>query len=130
MKIKGYTLLELMVAMFIVSILASSVYVYFQSDILQARRHDAKVALFDLSAHMEAYYAKHHTYVGATPPGLGVSTMTANHTYELVIKKAGVDDYEVVAIPSFKDTKCGSFIFNELGEMQVTGSVKASDCWG
>ena len=61
-KNKGFTLIELMVAIAIVGILAAIAYPSYVDSVRKARRADAQAALTEVAQKLEAYYAKNATY--------------------------------------------------------------------
>ena len=126
---KGFTLLEISITLLVVFILSTISVVYYQHQVTQSRRVEAKIALLDLAGRLEAYQFENLTYLGATPPGLGVATTTENHDYTLEITDAGSDAYIITATPSFSDSACGTFTLNSQGVRGVTGSEGATDCW-
>ena len=63
---KGFTLIELVIAMAIIGILASIAYPSYLDYITRARRQDGQTALLELANQMEQYYANNNTYQTAT----------------------------------------------------------------
>ncbi len=101
---KGFSLIEILIALIIISILSSitlSGYSYYIAD---AKRSDGKLALLDLANRMEHYYLKHNTYEMATI-GKGTDSDVLNDTlspagwYRLSINKATPDQYTLKATP-------------------------------
>lgn len=126
---RGFSLIEMIVTLGIVLVLASLSVVYYQHQVTQARRVDAKVALLDLAGRLESYHFDHLTYEGATPPGLGLASTTENQDYTLQVSQASVDSYLIQAIPTLVDSGCGTFTLNAQGVRGVTGSSTAEACW-
>lgn len=125
----GFSLLELMIALVISAILSGSAVVYYRHDALRARRIDAKVALYAVAECMETYHFNHHTYTGASLTTLGLSAETQAHDYGLKIEDAGVDEYNLIAVPNVQDSECGTFSLNQVGAKQVSGTKGVAWCW-
>lgn len=120
LKTKGFTLIELMIAVAILGILAGIAYPSYQDSVRESRRADAKGALLGFANSMERYYTENNTYVGAP-----VNASTAYYT--LTINKADVRSYELHATPqgSQVDDKCGTLSLTQTG---VRGP-STSNCW-
>ena len=63
-KIRGFSLIELMVVVAIVAIIASIAYPAYQDQIRKTRRADGKSALMDAAARMERFYTQFGRYSG------------------------------------------------------------------
>lgn len=71
-KLKGFTLIELMITVVIVGILAAIAYPAYQNSVTQSRRADAQGALTQLNNAMERVFTQNNTYMpGGTAPTLG-----------------------------------------------------------
>lgn len=140
---RGFTLIELMVAVSIVAILAAvALPAYFQY-VERARRTDAKNALLTAAQTMERLYTQNNSYAAATigdaagdtipdhapadrphaertyDISFGTpSTLTAN-AYTLTATRAGVQA---------NDTTCGDFTLTSAGAKGVTLGTVAR-CW-
>ena len=82
-KHAGFTLIELMIAIAIISILAAVAFPSYQSSVLKSKRTDAKSTLMDYAARQELYYSQNNTYTteikGNT--GLGMGTADSQEGY-------------------------------------------------
>ena len=67
-QLRGFTLIEVMIVVVIISILAAIAYPAYQSQLQQSRRIDAQTALLELAQYMERYYTTNGSYTGATLP--------------------------------------------------------------
>lgn len=68
-KESGFTLIEVMLVVAIISLLAGIGYPAYQSYLEKARRADAKAALVSFANRMERYYTENYTYTGAANGG-------------------------------------------------------------
>jgi type IV pilus assembly protein PilE len=128
-KEAGFTLIELMIAVAVVSILASIAYPSYTDHVRKSRRADAQGALMGLSNAMERLFTQNSTYLGAagtsgTPANTGApwiypaQTPTGGGTvyYNLTIQAATATTYTLRATPI--NTQAG----NGLLELDSTGA--------
>jgi type IV pilus assembly protein PilE len=101
---RGFTLIELMIAVVVVAILAAIAYPSFMGAIRKSRRSEAVAALNQVQQAQERFRANQTAYTTnlsaaptATPPGLGLSSTTANGYYTIAIASAGAAAYEATA---------------------------------
>lgn len=64
-RIRGFTLIELMIVVAVVAILAAIAYPSYEQHVRKTYRADAKADLMELASFMERYYTENSTYVGA-----------------------------------------------------------------
>jgi type IV pilus assembly protein PilE len=126
----GFTLLELVVTLAIVSILIMIGYPVYTQQVLKTHRAQAQVALLDIAGGMERYAATHQTYSGATLANIEMNAYTDSRTYQLEINQANDVGYQLRAVPQGSQTKddCGVLGLNQLGEKTATGGL-AAECW-
>jgi type IV pilus assembly protein PilE len=74
---KGFTLIELMVTVAIVSILASIAYPSYTSSVLKGKRAQAKVALAELLQQQERFMTQRNCYMAFTTDTTGTAVTTA-----------------------------------------------------
>jgi len=109
---KGFTLIELMVVVVIVSLLAMVAVPSYNTSIAKARRADAQSSLSNFANTMERYFTENGTYLGAagtegTPADTGsprifpAATPVDGETkfYNLTIAAASAGSYTLRATP-------------------------------
>ena len=149
-RTRGFTLIELMIAVVVVAILTAIALPQYSSYVLRARRADAKTALLELAARQERFFAVNNAYTsnaanlgygaGATFP-VNVSPGSNNY-YTLAVPT--VTAGSATTLPTFvatatptgaqqKDTPCYTFRVDSLGvktNLDSGGAVIANaNCW-
>ncbi len=152
MKLKstaGFSLIEVMIVVAIVSILAAIAFPSYQESVAKAKRADAQGALVSLAGVMERFYTENNTYCGSDDGGV-VGTCVANDSpgifsewvptdggtayYRLTIVPATTSTYTLKAtgIGSMASDKCGDFTLDNKGVQAISGmdsGVFVSHCW-
>lgn len=129
---KGFSLLELLIAMVIMLVLASVAYPAYQHHLVRARRNQVKITLMNLASELESYYTRNQGYQGATLDSLGLGQVDQQHYYQLTIISSA-QTYLITAVPQGKqataDTLCGSLSLDELGRQSISGVGNVVQCW-
>jgi type IV pilus assembly protein PilE len=131
---RGFTLVELMIAVAVVGLLSALAYPSYQAQVAKGRRADAKQALLEMSQKMERFYTERGTYVGATLGATGLyPNVSTGGYYSLAITAQTLDGFSVKATPRGNQVgdACASFLYNQLGEQTVSSdaSLSALKCW-
>lgn len=134
--IKGFSLLELLVAIIIVGILAKLAYPNYLQVIRKTHRVDATVALTDIAQKMERYYTENATYATAS---LGIAatdiapTTTSGGYYTISISSQTATTYTLLATATTKGSQnsddCGNYSINSLNVKAVSGAAGVATCW-
>ena len=132
-KFMGFSLIELLVCLAILSILAALTYPNYTHFMTQSYRAQAQQNLLILAKNIEQYRTIHKNYLDATIADLNDSSIQQDHHYHYEIQGLTVNSYELAAIPNSTQAKndphCGTLLFNQLGEKKITGTKNAKDCW-
>ncbi len=125
----GFSLIELLVCLGIISLLSLMSYPLFTHLILRAHRLEAKAALLHTAEALENYYADHSSYGGATLTKLNIPDSTEGGHYQLQLDS---DDqaYLVQALPKgiqIQDSECSHYSLNHLGQRGSGGNI--TSCW-
>ena len=129
-RTKGFSLIELMIAVAIVAILASIAYPSYQNYVIRSNRADAKQVLLNLSSLQGQYMLDNRTYAvgtGAIATLTGSGSTTVDDVYTIQIGPSTATNpptYTITATPksgSIQDGD-GTLTVNQLGVRGGTSS--------
>ncbi len=122
---RGFTLIELMIAVVIIAILASIALPGYQQFIMEGRRSEGQTALLDIAARQEQFFMENHRYT-ANIADLGIgnnNTILTEGGWYLLSATCGSDGngscingYLLTATPQKGQTPDGSLSVNAVGE--------------
>lgn len=153
-RMSGFTLIELMIAVVIVAILAAIAVPSYTGYIARARRADARVQLVQAAQFMQRFYTANDNYskdranndvITTIPAGLKQSPADGSKIYELAIP---VGDAPLTNVASFTlrmvpvagglmaSDPCGTFTLTSTGlrgilvnQVQDNASALRDSCW-
>jgi type IV pilus assembly protein PilE len=134
---RGFTLVELLIAVVVVGILAGIAYPSFMDSIRKSRRSEAFAALTQVQQAQERWRSNRAAYSGSVsnaptddPPGLGMRGTTPNGYYSIGIveNSASANGYQAVAVgvdgtSQANDKKC-----RRLGVEMNGGNLRYAGC--
>lgn len=135
---RGFTLIELVVALAIVAILATIAYPSYIGQVVKTRRAAGAACLMEQAQFMERYYATNPNLTGYTGAALPNTACEADLNGHYVIAFSVVpnaNSYTIAATPQGaqwdRDTQCRIMSVNERGTKSVSGSYSAtpSNCF-
>lgn len=139
-RMKGFTLIELMIVIVVIAVLASIAVPSYRQYVLRTHRVEAKSALLNLAAAQEKFYLQNNTYADddeltdAPPAGLGLPATTENGFYDIEITAADATTFSARATAAggqAADSACATFTINALGVKAATkqGGGASTTCW-
>lgn len=139
-KTKGFTLIELMIAVVVIGILAAIAYPSYIEQVRKSRRADATTALLTAAQTLERFYTENNTYATATAAAGGTipnwapadrPAAQATYTISLPAAQLTANSYTIVATPTgvqASDPNCGVYTLTHTGVKNVTPGTIAR-CW-
>lgn len=129
-KQAGFTLMELLIVIAIISILASIGYSSYSGFMVEARRGDAMATLMEASQLQEKYFLDNNQYAGNRAT-LGIEKFTSGGHYKITIDSElnnGLWTHEVLAQPKSggaqaSDTTCANI------RLYSDGRRTPTECW-
>ena len=153
-RLRGFTLVELMIVVVIVAILAAIAVPSYMTSVRKTRRADAKTALLDLAGREERYLTTNPAAYSTLPadlgyPGFGTANPVGTGQYYYIssvcVTPAGAASLcapSTLAGPSFvitatpmpgttqaTDTQCATFSVDSGGGQFATGTLPQASCW-
>ncbi len=146
---RGFTLIELMITVAIVSILAAVAYPSYRDYVDRSRRSEAQGILMEAAQWMERFYAENYRYdqnTAATPVPVATlfggrftqSPRSGSANYTIGVESATQTEFVVRATRtgSMFGDKCGNFEITSTGVRRVNGATVSTDqaqamarCW-
>ncbi|AYN93552.1 type IV pilin protein [Pseudomonas sp. LTJR-52] len=145
-RIQGFTLIEVMITVVIITILAAVAIPSYGRYVIRAHRSEGQALLTEAAARMERYYAQNYTYT-STATSLAMrntsnGTVSSDNGYYTLSITVNTDTtssayssygpYLLIATAAgtqAKDTECGNLTLSAQGGKGTTGSSTAIECW-
>jgi type IV pilus assembly protein PilE len=136
--VRGFTLVEVIIVVLIISVLAAIAYPAYQNSVVKTRRGAAKSCLLESELFMQRFYTTNLRYdqtlagVAVALPACTAGTAVTNH-YNVTLGGLGARAYTLTATPqglqATKDTYCGTLSINQLGTKTKSGTETLDYCW-
>lgn len=138
-KMKGFTLIEIMIVVAIIGILAAIAYPSYMEYVRKSNRSDAKTALNDVAQQLQRCFTVYNAYNNTacsvhTRLTSGASEiLSESRLYAVTLTAVQPLTYTLTATPragtvQVQDLKCATFTLSHAGARGATGSDSAN-CW-
>ena len=143
-RTQGFTLIELMIVIVVISLLASIGYPSYSQFITRSNRQAAKNMIYQVADRQEQFFLDNRAYaLNLTALGLANNTMgvgrdgqitvatDADRTYAFDLTNATATTYTVRMVPQLaqasKDSACGTLSLTHTNNRDASGT--ATNCW-
>ncbi len=139
-KNRGFTLIELMIVVAVIAIIASIALPAYQDQILRGKRTEGKNFLLEISSLQEEFFIENVSYANSitTASQLNFTSASPSGYYNITMSVtpsgcvAGTTQcrtFSLTATPTFTDSKCTTFTYDQAGTKGSTGSGTTNNCW-
>lgn len=131
---RGFSLMELMIAVAVMAILTVIAYPSYNNYIASAKRAEAKAALLEAAQYLERQFTAEGNYAGGNLASAGLATLPKEGDgayYNLALNASG-GRYTLTAIPTgaMNGDPCGLLTLDQGGQQGVSGAtMTAAECW-
>ena len=131
----GFTLVELMIVILIISIIAAIAIPSYNRYVMRSYRAAARACMMEYSQLMERFYTTNLTYVAGAPAApLGCASEGAlDLRYTMTVGGVAARTYTISATPigaqATRDTQCGVLTLDQAGTRGEGGTGVVNDCW-
>lgn len=124
-RMKGFTLMELMLVVAIIGILAAIAYPAYTSHTIKARRAAGAACMMEMAQYMERWYTTNMKYstVTALPDTSCKTDTSSSYSYGVTTTDT---TYSITAVPQgaqTADALCGTLSINQIGTKGATGTA-------
>ncbi len=131
-KMRGVTLLELMIVVVIIGIMTAIAYPNYRQYVARAKRTEARAALLKIAANQERFYLQNNTYTpDMTQLGfpVGAAFITNSNSYSISVTAADANNFTAVATYQNTDDEANRCLTFQLDGRGIRTSAPLADCW-
>ena len=138
-KLKGFTLIELMIVVVVIGILAGIAFPAYQDSVAKSRRSEAAAVLTEAAQRLEVFFSQNGRYCAAadcaaiapvfqtTIPASGAAYYNVGPTNGSLQTRA----YTLQAVPAgaMAGDACGTLTITHTGATAASGALGSAACW-
>jgi type IV pilus assembly protein PilE len=131
-RLRGFTLIELMVTVAVVAILAAIAYPSFLDQVRKSRRSAGKAVLLQTVQNIERFYTLSNSYASAVTSVVGASGVLSENGYYLVTSASATSStYSLSATPQGGQAsdRCQTLTIDQLAQKGTSSGLPVSECW-
>lgn len=135
-RLKGFTLVEVLIVVAIIAILAAVAYPNYARFIMKGRRADGRELLMRVAAAEEKFYTNRNQYsANLGELGIGNTSEQGHYTLANPVVAAGGQTFVATVTPvgAQATDQCGGLTLNNLGVRGMTNPLPAAEsngrCW-
>lgn len=127
-NLKGFTLIELMIAVAIIGVIAAVAFPSYQDHVRRSNRAVVKGLLYENAQLLERFYTQNSQYTGAIL-SITQSPKTGAAQYNISLQAVANNTFTLQAIPtgSMAGDVCGTLTLTNTGVHGAGGGV--TECW-
>ena len=131
-RLKGITLVELLIVIVIIGILAAFAYPSYRQYIARAKRVEAKAPLLQIATNQERHYLQNHTYttdmmkLGFASAG---NQLSESGAYKINVDSATANNFVAKATYQKSDSEASKCAWFQIDASGTKTSGPAADCW-
>ena len=128
-RMRGMTLVELLIVVVIVGILAAIAYPNYREFTLKARRTEARALLLEIATMQERHYLQNNTYGSLADLGYANPQPSDSGYYLVTVPSADANNFRAVATYQPDDSEAGKCKTFEIDGRGAKISDPYTDCW-
>lgn len=139
-KLKGFTLIELMIVVAVIGILAGIAFPAYQDSVAKSRRSEAAAVLTEAAQRLEVFFSQNGRYCeeaancDAIAPVFQTAIPASGAAYYNVSPVAGslqTRTYTLQAVPTgaMDGDACGTLTITHTGATAASGALGSAACW-
>jgi type IV pilus assembly protein PilE len=129
-RMRGVTLMELMIVVVIIGIIAAFAYPNYRDFTDRARRNEAKALLLEIAQNQERFYLQNNRYGTLGELGYGNPQMTDGGFYQVTFPVApDANNFTARATYQLGGNEAGKCLWFEIDGRGTKQSFPLGDCW-